>query len=70
LENQKQQLKLTATGGGSDANVLIEYGIDVSILGSGMQQVHTVDEFIELDDMVGITELVYKLSTVNNSNSQ
>jgi len=70
LENQKQQLKLTATGGGSDANVLTEYGIDVSILGSGMQQVHTVDEFIELDDMVSITELVYKLSTVNNSNSQ
>ena len=55
-------LQLSASGGGSDANVISEYGIDMAILGSGMQKVHTTDEFIELDDMETATKLIYKLA--------
>ncbi len=64
-----KSLEMTATGGGSDANVLVQYGIDVAILGSGMQKVHTVDEFIELDDMAAVTELLYQLATTPNSDT-
>ncbi len=59
------QLEQAASGGGSDANVISEYGIDMAILGTGMQKVHTTDEFIELDDMETATALIYKLAITN-----
>lgn len=57
------KLEMAPTGGGSDANIISEYGIDMAILGTGMKEVHTLDEYIELNDMVAVTELIYKLST-------
>lgn len=58
-------LEQAASGGGSDANIISEYGIDMAILGTGMQKVHTTDEFIELDDMETATTLIYKLAVAN-----
>ena len=51
-------LCLERTGGGSDANVLNGKGIATVIMGIGMQKVHTIDEYISLDDMVQTAELV------------
>ncbi|MDI6841048.1 MAG: M20/M25/M40 family metallo-hydrolase [bacterium] len=39
-------------GGGSDANVFNEHGIPTVVLGTGMQKVHTKDEFIKVSDLV------------------
>ncbi len=44
--------KLEGTGGGSDASIINGSGIPCANLGIGMQKVHTVDEFIRVDDLV------------------
>lgn len=43
--------RVESTGGGSDANVFNERGISTVILGIAMQNVHTIDEFIKIEDM-------------------
>ncbi len=42
----------TVTGGGSDANVFNQKGIVTLNLSTGMQKVHSHDEFIHIDDLV------------------
>lgn len=49
---------LTATGGGSDANVFNAAGIQVVNIGIGMRQVHTAEEHIALSDMISAAEVV------------
>lgn len=44
--------KLEGTGGGSDASIINGSGIPCANLGIGMQKVHTVDEFITVNDLV------------------
>lgn len=52
-----RNLKISETGGGSDANIFNGKGIETVILGIGMSNVHTTREFIRLDDMVRTTAL-------------
>ena len=40
------------TGGGSDANIFNQHGIVALNLSTGMQKVHSHDEFIHIDDLV------------------
>ncbi|MBI5074205.1 MAG: M20/M25/M40 family metallo-hydrolase [Nitrospirae bacterium] len=42
----------TVTGGGSDANIFNQHGIVTLNLSSGMQKVHSHDEFIQIEDLV------------------
>jgi len=42
----------TVTGGGSDANILNQHGIVTLNLSTGMQKVHSHDEFIHISDLV------------------
>ncbi len=42
---------LKATGGGSDANIFNYRGITAAVLGVGMKNVHTTDEFISVADL-------------------
>jgi tripeptide aminopeptidase len=46
------------SGGGSDANVFNAQGIESVIIGTGMQEPHTVKEFIRFDDMVACAQLI------------
>ncbi len=39
-------------GGGSDANIFNEKGIPTCIIGTGMQKVHTKEEFIKTGDLI------------------
>ena len=57
-----KKLDFIATGGGSDANVFNTYGLETAILATGMNKVHTLEEEIDLDDMVKLTELIYSLA--------
>lgn len=58
-------LKLEATGGGSDTNILNSHGIQAVDLSVGMDNVHSVDERICIDDMVRAVEfLVAVLASV------
>lgn len=51
-----------AMGGGCDANILNRRGFEVANIGTGMQRIHTVHEWLRVSDMVRtaavITEMV------------
>ncbi len=53
--------KLISTGGGSDANVLNSIGIPSIDLGIGMSNIHTIDEFIKVEDLISTVELVQEI---------
>lgn len=57
-----KKISYIATGGGSDANVFNTYGLETLIIATGMQKVHTLQEEIDLEDMVKLTELLYSLA--------
>ena len=43
--------KTSIGGGGSDANILNKKGLSVAVIGTGMRQVHTLDEYILISDL-------------------
>ncbi|MBZ4682026.1 M20/M25/M40 family metallo-hydrolase [Thermodesulfobacterium sp.] len=47
--------------GGSDANIFNERGKKAVILGTGMQKVHTTEEFIRVKDLVKATQIVVEI---------
>ncbi|MEJ2057082.1 MAG: M20/M25/M40 family metallo-hydrolase, partial [Desulfofustis sp.] len=51
-------------GGGSDANIFNGYGLPTAILATGMTDVHTTDEYVDLNDMVKLTELLYTIGSM------
>lgn len=54
-------VEVTGTGGGSDANFYNNYGIPCSVLGVGMQKVHTKEEFIIEEDLYTTAALVLQI---------
>ncbi len=56
-EKLRRKLKITFTGGGSDANIFNGQGLSCVILGTGMQNVHSTEEFLVLEDLVKTAEL-------------
>ena len=50
-----------STGGGSDSNIFNSNGIKAVTLGTGMSKVHTVDEFITIDNLVNTAKLVLQI---------
>jgi tripeptide aminopeptidase len=56
-------LQYIVAGGGSDANVFCGYGLSTAIVATGMSKVHTVDEQLDLNDLVNLTELLHALAT-------
>lgn len=53
-----QTLEVGVSGGGSDANLFNQHGIETANLATGMQQVHSVDEYIVVDDLVSVCRLL------------
>jgi tripeptide aminopeptidase len=62
-ENISLDLSLEVAGGGSDANIFNGYGLETAIIATGMTNVHSTSEQVELDDMVRLTELILALLT-------
>ena len=59
--------RLEKTGGGSDANVFNQVGIQTANLGIGMRKVHTKEEYIAVEDLVNNARyLVEIIKTANN----
>ena len=50
-------------GGGSDANIFNGFGLSTAIIATGMTDVHTTDESLDLNDMVSLTELLMAIAT-------
>jgi tripeptide aminopeptidase len=53
-----RSFRTRSTGGGSDANVFAAQGIEIANLGCGMREIHTVNEWIDLRDVLVTAELV------------
>lgn len=53
--------KIQAAGGGSDANIFNGHGIEMVIMATGMEKVHTINEQIAVDDMVKASELLVEV---------
>jgi tripeptide aminopeptidase len=53
------------TGGGCDANVLNGKGLQVANLGCGMRDIHTVNEWLDMRDLVRTAELVLEVVRLN-----
>lgn len=59
--NLNRSMACKSTGGGADANVFTQHGIDLGVIGTGMKDMHTVKESVKLDDMVATTELLLEI---------
>jgi len=53
------------TGGGSDANVFAERGLEVANLACGMREIHTVNEWVDVRDLVLTAGLVVETLRLN-----
>ncbi len=52
---------LRTTLGGSDANIYNAKGLSCVVVGTGMEKIHTHDEFISCKDLISTTELVIEI---------
>lgn len=57
----KRSLDYIIAGGGSDANIFCGKGLPTAIVATGMDRVHTLEEKMDLNDLVSLTELLYGL---------
>lgn len=54
-------LTFDIAGGGSDANIFSKRGLKTAIIPTGMTNVHTTEECVDLNDMVELTKLLIAL---------
>jgi len=59
------RIQTAATGGGCDANIFNGHGMEVVNLGTGMREIHTVKEYLEVEEMVRATQLVLEVLQLN-----
>ncbi|CAK7064378.1 M20/M25/M40 family metallo-hydrolase [Tissierella sp.] len=52
--------ELKVIGGGSDSNIFAKQGFNSIIIGVGMYKVHTVDEYLEIDELFKTTEAIIR----------
>ncbi len=55
-----ESLKSIVKGGGSDSNIFAQKGFNSIILAVGMNNVHTVEEYMALEDLYKTTEALVK----------
>ncbi len=58
-----KNLQYIVAGGGSDANIFNSYDLPTAIIATGMNKVHTIEEQLDLNDIVSLTELLHALAT-------
>jgi tripeptide aminopeptidase len=68
--NLDVELKTLATGGGCDANVLNQKGLEVANLSTGMRDIHTVKEWLDLQDLYLSARMVLEVVTLNAAGSK
>ena len=64
-KNLKVEVKTLATGGGCDANVLNQKGLEVANLSTGMRDIHTVKEWLDLKDLHLSAQMVLEVVRLN-----
>ena len=64
-KNLDLEVKTLATGGGCDANVLNQKGLVVANLSTGMRDIHTVNEWLDLKDLNLSAQIVLEIVKLN-----
>jgi tripeptide aminopeptidase len=59
------EVKTMATGGGCDANIFNHKGLEVANLSTGMRDIHTVNEWLDLKDLYLSAEMVLEIVRLN-----
>lgn len=59
------EVKTMATGGGCDANVFNKKGLEVANLSTGMREIHTVKEWLDLNDLYLSAAMVLEIVRLN-----
>jgi tripeptide aminopeptidase len=65
--NLSLELKTLAWGGGCDANVLNQKGLEVANLSTGMREIHTVNEWLDLKDLYLSAQVVLETLRLNGA---
>jgi tripeptide aminopeptidase len=68
--NLNLDVKTRATGGGCDANILNQKGLVVANLGTGMREIHTVNEWLDLRDLYLSAQMVLEIVKLNAVRSE
>ncbi len=68
-KNLNVNIQTQATGGGCDANVFNQKGLEVANLGTGMRDIHTVHEWLDLKDLYLSGEMVLEVLRINAAQS-
>jgi tripeptide aminopeptidase len=55
------KMKTFASGGGTDANIMCGHGIEAPILATGMREVHTTHEYLDLKDFHNCARLAVRI---------
>lgn len=64
-QNLGVAVKTMATGGGCDANVFNQKGLEVANLSTGMREIHTVNEWLDLKDLYLSAQMVLEIVRLN-----
>ena len=64
-ERRRSHVTVTGMGGGCDANILNRRGFEVANLGTGMREIHTVKEWLDVNDMVLAAEVLLEAVALN-----
>jgi tripeptide aminopeptidase len=64
-ERLRSRVTVTGMGGGCDANILNRRGFQVANLGTGMRDIHTVKEWLDVNDMVLAAEVLLEAIALN-----
>jgi len=65
-----RHLNVSHSGGASDANIFYQNGIITGVLGTGMTDIHTVNESIQLNDMFRTVELILTIILIHHQKLQ
>jgi tripeptide aminopeptidase len=58
-------VRTTGMGGGCDANILNRRGLEVANLGTGMRDIHTVKEWLDVKEMIRAAQIVLEIVRLN-----
>ena len=59
------KVETMASGGGCDANIFNQKGIECANLGTGMRAIHTVKEWLDVKDMYASAEMTVEMMKLN-----
>ncbi|HYG09735.1 MAG TPA: M20/M25/M40 family metallo-hydrolase [Pyrinomonadaceae bacterium] len=65
-----QKVETLASGGGCDANIFNQRGIECANFGTGMRAIHTVKEWLDVKDLYASAEMTLEVLKVNGELAQ